>query len=201
MGREIETEVCFRGQSGRCKLLLESHEIILRGTIRARLARPAPGATRAEGETLVIDTEDGPLLARLGPAAGRWADALSRPPPSLAAKLGLGPDRRVLVIGPVEDSVLAAALAGFTAQATEAAMTLADLSGPDAFARAWAAAEPLGLPFWGVTRKGRGSPFPENRLREFLRAAGWIDSKTCAVSDLSTATRFAPRHPTPSLSA
>lgn len=191
MGRETEAEVRFRGEAGRAKLLLESDALILRGDLRARLARAELGPAAAVDGVLRIETPEGVLEADLGPAAAAWARAVGTPPPGLAMKLGLRDDRRVLVIGALAGADLAAALAPFRAASpAAAAMCLAELPDAAAFAAAWAKAEGLALPFWGVTRKGRGAVFPEADLRTALRAAGWIDSKTCAVSADWTATRF-----------
>ena len=194
MGREAEAEVRFRGAVARAKLLLESDGLILRGGLRVRLARADLGVATALDGVLRIETTEGVLEADLGPAAEAWAKAVAKAPPGLAEKLGLRADRRALVIGDITSPDLAEAVAPFRAAGPDAAaMVVAELPDAAAFAAAWAGARPLALPFWGVTRKGKASPFPEADLRAALRAEGWMDNKTCAVSADWTATRFALR--------
>ncbi len=43
--------------------------------------------------------------------AAKWAEALLKPPPTLAKKLGITPETTVRMIGPVDDSALKGALA------------------------------------------------------------------------------------------
>ena len=194
MGREAEAEVRFRGAAGHAKLLLESDALILRGGLRARLARGELGAATAQDGVLRIETAEGVLEADLGPAAEAWVKAVAKPRPGLADKLGLRADRRALVIEVIGGVDLAGAVAPFRAAGPgDAAMVVAELPDAAAFAAAWAQAAPLALPFWGVTRKGKASAFAEADLRAALRSAGWMDSKTCAVSADWTATRFALR--------
>lgn len=193
MGREAEAAVRFAGQSGRAKLLLESKELILRGGLRAKLPRAGLGPVSARDGVLRIETAEGVLEADLGPAAEAWAKAVLKPAPGLAEKLGLRADRRALVFGAITGTELAEAVAPFGSAAPEAAMVLAELPDAAGFAAVWAAARPLALPFWGVTRKGKASAFAEADLRAALRAEGWMDNKTCAVSAEWTATRFALR--------
>ena len=193
MGREAEAEVRFRGQSGRARLLLESDALILRGGLRARLARGDLGAAAAQDGVLRVETAEGVLEADLGQAAEAWARAVAKAPPGLAERLGLRADRQVRVFGALSCIELAEAVAPFLVTHAQPAMALAELPDEAAFAAAWAAAAPLALPFWGVTRKGKASAFPEAELRAALRADGWIDNKACAVSADWTATRFALR--------
>lgn len=193
MGREAEGQVSFAGATGEARLLLEAEVLILRGALRARIARSSLGGVAVEGDDLLLATPDGPLRATLGArAAEGFARALAKPPPGLAEKLGVSADRRVFLLTPLRDAALLAALDGRTSPtAAEAALTLAELPGS-------AVLESLlptlpDLPFWGATAKGR-SAFPDAALRERMRAAGWIDSKSCAVSALLTATRYSRRH-------
>ena len=190
MGREAEAEVRFGGAAARARLLLEADALILRGGLKARLARSGLGAATARDGVLRIETADGVLEADLGAAAEAWAKAVATPPPDLAQKLGLRADRRVVVLGALTGPEIAAAVDPWRTEAGGAAMSLAELLDMAAFGAVWPVAEALALPFWVVTRKGKGAAFAEADLRATLRAAGWIDSKTCAVSPDWTATRF-----------
>ena len=56
-------------------------------------------------------------------------------------------------------------------------------------ARTLHAAHPS-LALWAVYPKGRGVTFGENEIRASLRAKGFRDTKSCAVSERLTATRY-----------
>lgn len=190
MGREAEAAIRFSGQSGHGKILLETHELILRGDIRARIARAQIIGFAADGDNLVLTTTEGPLCATLGAKeAALWIKALAKPPPSLGAKLGISAQTPARVLGELSDATLINALKG--AVAHESRLIIAELPDQTVFDAALAFIENLPAPtFWGITRKGK-SAFPEAELRNQMRAAGYIDSKSCAVSDLHTATRYA----------
>ena len=90
MGREARAIAAWRGQTAQVKALLESHEIVLRGGIRARIPRSDVTAVATVGGRLDLLAAGEPLVLTLGePEAGKWAAALLRPPPSLADKLGV----------------------------------------------------------------------------------------------------------------
>ena len=192
MGREAAGEIRFDGKAGPGKLLLEAEVLILRGTVRAQIARAAIRGFEAAGDTLRIETEAGRVEADLGAReAAAWLRALAKPPPSLADKLGIAPDRAVLLAGPVTDALLLAALA--EAGDGPPALALAEVESPAALADVLAAmAAYPGLPLWTVSPKGADSPLPETVLRAQMRAAGWRDAKSCAVSPRMTACRWHP---------
>ena len=193
MGREANGTIDFDGQSGAGNLLLESAGVILRGELRAKIARADFLGFAAEGEYLVIQTPRGPLRARLGAKeAALWVKALAKPLPNLAQKLGLRPGTEVLVIGPLTDAALIDALTNHPT-AAQPTLILAELLDQTAFdaALALCRAHPRAA-FWGFTRKGK-SAFPDAVLRAQMRAADYIDSKSCAVSDAFTATRYSRR--------
>jgi hypothetical protein len=184
MGREAEGLVTFGSLSGPGRLLLEGDALILRGTVRARIARADLSGWTASGEDLRITTTAGPLVATVGaPEAAAWVRALDRPVPTLAAKLGLGVPLRS--VG-VTDPVLAAAVAPFVSEPAQMLVVEVHTAG----ALQAVLAEAGGLVLWVATVKGAASPFGENAARDLLRAAGWTDSKTCRVSDKLAATRY-----------
>ncbi|GAB1480128.1 hypothetical protein MASR2M74_27010 [Paracoccaceae bacterium] len=192
MGREVTGEIRFAGAAGPGKLLLEPGTLILRGAVRAQIARETIRGFSVAGETLRIDTDAGPVEADIGAqVAAVWVRALAKAPPTLAEKLGIGPDRAVLRLGAVTDAALLAALAH--AGDGSPSLALTEVESPAALADALAtmAAHP-GLPLWTVTPKGAGSPLPEAVLRAQMRRAGWRDTKSCAVSPRMTACRWHP---------
>ena len=193
MGREAEALCHWAGTSGQAHILLESAEIILRGEVRARIPRASIRSFRADGGDLTVDAAAGRLVAELGGAvAASWAAALAKPPPTLAAKLGVGPGKSAFVTGDLSDAALAEALSGATvAAASDAALIVAVvLSRADLTAAvSLAAAHPV-LPVWSVYAKGPRADPGDATVRSAFRAAGWMDTKTSAVSDRLTATRY-----------
>lgn len=193
MGREAEAQVNWRGESGNCRAVLESDVLILRGEIRARLPRAHLTGAVADGETLRIATPDGPLEMMLGAAeTAKWLTALMRPLPSLAEKLGVSVARPAFVLGRVSDTALSDALNGACATTVgSAAMLVAEiLTTPDLDAALAAAQQNPALPLWCVYRKGPKVQIGDAAIRSHLRAAGMMDTKTSAVSDAMTATRY-----------
>lgn len=176
------------------KALLESDGIILRGEVRGRLPRAGLRDWRVEGDDLCLRSEGEPLVLTLGAKeAAAWVRALEKPVPSLAQKLGVSGAARVWVIGGPAPEELAVALAGAGAPGPEgAAMIVAVLTGPGDLAAALAGGQAHGLRVWSVHGKGRGAVVPDAAVREAFRAAGWMDIKSCAVSDGFSATLYRP---------
>ena len=192
MGREAEGAIRYLGAEGAGRILIEGSEVILRGEVRARLARAAIMAVRVDGDDLVLDTARGPLVATVGAGvAERLRTALLRPVPTLVEKLGVSATARAGCLWPVTDGVLAAALAGLTAPVAEASLLVAEVLDAQALERLMAALPGLaGRHVWCVNAKGPRVVLPEAQIRAALRGAGWIDSKTTAVSDAVSATRY-----------
>lgn len=193
MGREASAQCSWQGQSGQAKVVLESREIILRGEVKARIARGAVRGFAVEGDALVIDTAQGALTAELGAKeAGKWLAALSKPQPTLAGKLGIGHASKALVLGDHDDADLAEALEGHTAGRAEvAAVVVAIIGGTADLDKAIAAAGDKHI--WCVYPKGKAVAFGDMAIRTHLRERGFMDNKTCAVSERLTATRYRKR--------
>lgn len=194
MGREAQGQIGFQGKAGPGKLLLESDALILRGAAPGRIARDEVTGFAVQGDDLVIQTRQGDVVAALGAKeAAAWVRALAKPVPGLAEKLGISAARPVCVLGPLTDDLLMAAVADLTMPANGTTLFLAELPDAAAFEAALAVlARHPDAAFWGVTVKGR-SAFPEAQLRAQMRGLGYVDSKSCAVSDRMTATRYAQR--------
>jgi hypothetical protein len=193
MGREAEALCHWAGTSGQAHILLESAEIILRGELRARIPRASIRSFRAQDGDLTVEAAAGRLVAELGGTlAESWAAALAKPPPSLAAKLGVGPRNPAFITGDLSDAALADALSGATvAVASDARQIVAVLlSRADLDAALSLAAAHPDLPVWCVYPKGAKADPGDAAVRADFRAAGWMDTKTSAVSDRLTATRY-----------
>lgn len=210
MGREAQVRAEWRGASGAVKALLESQELILRGAIRARIPRADITAVHAAGQRLVLDCDGERLVLEFGVEAGaesggdaergaaaavRWRTALLTPPPSLASKLGVDPEHPAYPLGVLDDAALREALLGATvSEPGRAASILAVIENAAAVAAALeVSASWPELPLWCVYPKGASGPVTGAELREELRALGYIDTKSSAVSDRLTATRYVRR--------
>ena len=197
MGREAQAPCAIGATRETAKLLLESREIIVRGpTLRRRFGIAALAGVRIDGGALRFEADGETVALELGAAeAAKWLQKMQAPPPTLAAKLGIGPDRPAAVHGVVDDPALAEALAGATtddpARATALVAVVRSLAQLDAAIAAHAA---LGCRhLWVVNEKGRDAALGDTPVRAALRGRGYIDSKTSAVSDRLSATRYALR--------
>ncbi len=193
MGREAIAIACWQGATGDVKALLESQELILRGAIKLRIPRQSIANVVVIGPVLTLLANGENLSLELGDSeAAKWQAALLKPLPSLAEKLGLGPDKPALVLGRCDSPELAEALAHATCKTPEEASLILAILETDAdleSAYAMASAHPR-LSLWCVYPKGQGAAVGDSRVREFLRERGYRDNKSSAVSAVLTATRY-----------
>jgi hypothetical protein len=189
MGREAFVEAAYAGRSGKAKALLEAEGIILRRPLGLTIARGSIRALTVDGGDLVGQAEQGPF--RLGLGAGealKWKAMLEKPLPTLAEKMGLSPGMAVWTFGTLDGAGLESALSGIASvEPSEAAQGIARIEGPEAM-EAVAAVAPS--PVWIIHGKGKGAVFGDNAVRAAMRAEGWIDVKSCAVSETLSATRY-----------
>lgn len=196
MGREALTHAEVGGVRGEVRALLESGELVLRGAIRRHFPRSALVGVTAHEDRLCFTCAGEEVQLYLGPkTAAAWAKAIAAPPPTLRAKLGLDKGGRALVLGAFDDKALTEAVTGARAQdAATADMIVACIRSSDELraARDLHKAHER-LPLWTIYPKGSGVAFGERDVRAFLRAEGLRDTKSCAVSDRLTATRYTSR--------
>jgi hypothetical protein len=193
MGRETVAIARWRGEVEEVKALLESQEIILRGAIKARLPRSGISMIAVEGDDLNLRSDGEPLVLELGAKeAAKWRDVLGKPPPSLASKLGVGPDSLAFVIGQTNDAELMGALIEAVCfSPSEASVLLAIIkSEADLTSALSVATEQPKLLIWCIYKKGKGVHVGDTAVRAFMRDRGYIDNKSCAVSAQLTATRY-----------
>lgn len=190
MGREALVHAEVGREAGKVRALLEARELILRGAIRRRFSKAALRDVRVEGPTLRFSHDGEAIALALGArAADAWARAITTPPPSLRAKLGLATGARALRVGIWNDPALAEALDGMlTDDVDAAAMVIACIQEPGDLAKAQAICG--ARPLWAVYPKGKDAGFGDAAIRAALRGEGWRDTKSCAVSDRLTATRY-----------
>lgn len=195
MGREATCSCRAGAHSETARALLESSEIRVRGaTLKLRAA---PGSLRGlsvVGDDLVFEVDGQAWRLTLGATeAGKWQHKLTTPPPTLAAKLGVSTDTPAFVVGTVDDLELAQALRGATtSDPAGASVLLAVVDHPAVLDEALATHHRMACPgVWMVYRKGAQAEPGDQAIRTRLRALGYADHKTCAVSASWTATRYA----------
>jgi len=193
MGREAACQAQVGAETAAVKALLESHALILRGALRRRWDLADLQQLQVAGEMLQFQAPGEAVRLQLGAAeAGRWLLKIQAPPPSLAARLGVGPAAPVWLHGTADDAALAQALADATTTDPAAArQMLAVVRSAEALADALHVHAGLPCPqLWLVHPKGRGATLGDAQIRQTLRGLGYADSKATAVSDTLTATRW-----------
>lgn len=197
MGREAQVLCTVDGKSEPVKALLESTVLILRGVdIKRRFEVAALAEVRVRGQALRFTAAGEAVTLALGAQeAQAWLKKLTTPPPSLASKLGVGAGQRARVFGPCDDAALAAALEGATTSGlADAAMLVAVALDAAELDRAVAlhARMPCRT-LWVVHAKGKAATLGDTAIRQSLRGRGYTDTKTTAVSERLTATRYTRR--------
>jgi hypothetical protein len=200
MGREANCHCQWASESADCKVLLETHDLIVRGP-SGSIRRSVPIASLTE-----IEVHDNQLLFRVGEdhvalalgleKAQRWARALTAPPPTLAMKLGISTASHLALIGELDTEELQTAIAeAASTDGNDANLILAkvrtsvDLNHAlDAYS-AYASDPPI----WIIYAKGSGKPLTESDIRNTMRREGLIDTKVASVSTILTALRFIKR--------
>jgi len=193
MGLETICLCRVGAQEAEAKILLESHELILRAPFRRTISVADIKAVNVAGSALTIEAGDIAICLELGEvAAAKWAKKILSPPPSLASKLGIGHAKPAFVIGDVHDAELAEALQGHSAPASRATLSVAIVDDAATLDAALAAhrALPARSHIWIVYRKGPTAAFGDGAVRARMRSLGYRDSKTSAVSNTLSATRY-----------
>jgi hypothetical protein len=199
MGKETTCDCQWGGESGHCKVLLETSELIVRGPIRRRVPIASLTQVSIEGNNLHFRAGEDAVTLILGTAlAQSWAKKIATPPPTLAAKLGISPQSNLLIVGDCADEGLKAAIDGAAAtDSKKPDMILAYIRSTsdlnyalDLYSKI--ASRP---PMWIVYPKGSNKPIGETEIRNTLRQEGFIDTKVASVSATLTALRFLKRSP------
>lgn len=193
MGREALCYGELGEEAGEVRALLESHELKLRGDIKATLAFTELQGAKVRGDALEAQTPRGLLRLHLGKIEARkWLDRIEHPP-TLAQKLGIGPGTPVHVVSmpPEGAEVLAqaGAVIGDFAGAKLVFVAIAsqdDLRALDHLARKLLSDAQL----WVLRQKGKGAVVKEVEIMGVLRAQGLAPSKTAAWSEEYAADRY-----------
>lgn len=200
MGKEADCIARFSwiegGNPREGRALLETDELLFRGTPKVVIARGQITRAAAGDGELVVTSAQGTARFELGSAAEKWRDAILSPP-SLADKLGITKDAAVAVVGELPEAVRREVTArtahvrdGAPVAATQVVLVVtraaAELTDAALLAQKLTGATAL----WILYPKGKDSPVPEAAVMEALRGAGLKDNKTCRVDDVLTGLRF-----------
>lgn len=198
MGRDTVAVCQWQGDIAEVRLHLDSKALSLRGDICVDIPRVSICDVLLSDEGVRLLTEAEELLMEFGSVeAIRWQKALLKTPPTLAQKLGVSAETPVFVLGAFDDVPLADAVQSAQVQNADAAdILLAVLEQEaDLTAASDLALEHPGKHIWMVHRKGKAAVVGDTMVRTHMRALGFIDSKTSAVSDQLTTTRYRLRQP------
>ena len=211
MGQTAECEVEIDGKRDRGQVLLETAELIFRGSARLRIPFAAMKKVVADAGSLHIEwrlaaaetagktgkPSGGSLIVPLGARAELWAARIKNPPGRLD-KLGVKPGMKVAVWGDIEPAALdemrartGVELVAGKPRGGEALVFIAVDHRSD-LARITLASErmaPDGA-VWVIRRKGKEARVSEGESMAAGRAAGLYDTKVVAFSATHTAERY-----------
>ncbi|HUK31994.1 MAG TPA: hypothetical protein VLV89_12830 [Candidatus Acidoferrum sp.] len=102
MGAEIQCMVKFGKQRGEGRALLETSEILFRGSFRLKIPLAEIKAVKAANGKLRVRFGGGEAIFELGAAAEKWAEKILHPK-SVIEKIGVKPGAKAVVIG-VQDA-------------------------------------------------------------------------------------------------
>ncbi|MEJ8561466.1 hypothetical protein QTO30_09730 [Yoonia sp. GPGPB17] len=193
MGREAVAVCHWNGETAEAKLHLDSAYLQLRGEMRADIPRAHIRDVVLVDAGVRVITDGPELTMEFGASeAARWQKALLKKPPTLAEKLGVSADTPAFILGTFDDAPLKDALCGATVtEARDAAILLAILvEEADLQAASDMAMAHPDKHIWMIHRKGKTAMVNDSMIRRHMRGLGFIDSKTSAVSDQLTTTRY-----------
>ncbi len=200
MGQEALCRVRFGDQTAEGKALLETTELIFRGSSEAafRLKIPLKAITDLveDGGELRVEFPDGTASFELGAKAAAKAANIIRNPKGLLDKLGVKDGAVAAVIG-VED-------ASFRQQLDSKAGVIADTLTPGNDVIFYEADEIDDLvrleelkqgikangTIWVVSPKGKGARLKDTEVMAAAREAGLVDTKVVSFSDTHTALKL-----------
>ena len=193
MGREAVAVCHWQGEVTELALHLDSTALQLRGALRVNIPRLSIREVLLCDEGVRVLTDGPELVIEFGVTeAVRWQKALLKKPPTLAEKLGVSAEAPAFVLGDLNDEALEAALIGATVDDVEGSAVLLAILMDEADLRRssdLAIANPE-KHIWMVHRKGKAAVVGDTMIRTHMRGLGFIDSKTSAVSDHLTTTRY-----------
>ena len=105
MGNEVLTRVEIGDESAEAKAILETDELIVRGSLKAKIPFKEIKDVGDEDGVLSLVWRGRQVRIHIGRDAAKWADKI-RNPKSLLDKLGVRSGQKILVIGRIDDSFI-----------------------------------------------------------------------------------------------
>lgn len=193
MGADIKCQAKVRGQSCSGRALLETNEVIFRGTQRCvvKLDDVRHNA-EVKGEWLVL----GELELKLKTAAPKWLEKIKHPK-SVLDKLGVKPGELAWLVGGFDTAftkdLMAHGLSVFEGTPAKAAQLvffrLAGAKDLATVAKLAKALAPEGA-LWLIRPKGKDAPVSEAQTMAAGRDAGLVDVKVVAFSETLSAEKY-----------
>ena len=196
MGKEINGAVRIGKQRHEGKILLETGELIFRGSqLRLKILFGEMKSVKAVGGELRIETREGSKVFEVGTVAEKWRDKILHPK-SRAEKLGVKSGTRVKLMGNFESDFLdelkkchAEILEGAGKSAAEMTfLEIPEARSLNAISKCSARAKGADA-LWVVYPKGQKT-ITENDVLAAGRKAGLKDVKVVGFSATHTALKF-----------
>jgi hypothetical protein len=189
MGNEAICRVEIGEDVAEVKALLETGELIVRGTLRARIPFGEAVDVRADGGVLRLDWNGRAVAVHLGRDAEKWAEKI-RHPKSVVQKLGVKSGQKIVILGDVDTSFAGAIpfsreLSGEADVVFFAVRSRAELERLDELRRALAPAGAI----WVIRRKGVAE-ITESDVMDAAKRAGLVDVKVVRFSETHTAEKL-----------
>jgi hypothetical protein len=193
MGADIKCQAKVRGQSDNGRALLETHEVIFRGTQRCVIKlEDVRHSAAVKGEWLVL----GELELKLKTAAPKWLEKIQHPK-SVLDKLGVKEGELAWLVGGFDTAftkdLMAHGLSVFEGVPAKAArlvfFRLAGAKDLQTVATLAKALAPDGT-LWLIRPKGKDAPITEAQTMAAGRAAGLVDVKVVAFSESLSAEKY-----------
>jgi hypothetical protein len=105
VGSELKCKVRFGKESSEGKALLETSEVLFRGTFRLKIPFATIKSTKAVDGELRLQTADGLAVFEIGPAAEKWREKILHPKTRIE-KIGLKAGAKVSLVGSFDSDFL-----------------------------------------------------------------------------------------------
>jgi hypothetical protein len=197
MGQELLCRVAFGDQAAEGKALLETSEILFRGSIRLRIPFRQIESLEVGSPGLTVTWPEGMAVFDIDEqTAAKWAHTI-RNPRSLIEKLGVRPGDRVTVVGVADEGFAGQVLARtddvsfgelqpesdfifYAADHIDALTHLEQLRGRIKENGA----------IWVVSRKGKAATLKDVEVMAAARSAGLVDTKVVSFSETHSALKL-----------
>jgi hypothetical protein len=190
MGQETKCRVEFGKEKSEGKALLESAEVLFRGSFRLKIPFQSINSLEAADGKLKIQFAEGLAIFHLGPAAEKWA-AKIRNPPSRLDKLGVKPGTKVHLINKHDEDFRRELVErGAVLEKSKPDLVFLSVKNKDQLVElAYLTAGPV----WVIYPKGIQA-VTENDVIKAGRSVGFADIKVASFSVSHTALKFKPRN-------